>query len=84
MSEMINKIPVKKRLFTMPSSPDEKPRLIASRCPSCGEIHFPKPKQCINCQEERLYEITLSPKGRIYSYSIVMQHPGRYYQGPVP
>lgn len=84
MKEVKKRIPVKEGLFTMPSNPDEKPRLIASECLSCGEVLFPKRKMCTNCQEEKLSEITLSPSGKIYSFSVVMQRPGRYYEGPVP
>lgn len=84
MKEVKKRIPVKEGLFTMPSSPDEKPQLIASECPSCGEVLFPKRKICTNCQEEKLREITLSQRGKIYSFSVVMQRPGRYYEGPVP
>ena len=84
VKEVKKRIPVKEGLFTMPSSPDEKPRLIASECPSCGEVLFPKRKICTNCQEEKLREITLSQRGKIYSFSVVMQRPGRYYEGPVP
>jgi uncharacterized OB-fold protein len=68
----------------MPSTPDEKPRLIACKCLSCGEVLFPKRSRCINCQGEKLNEITLSRKGKIHSFSVVMQHPGKYYEGPVP
>jgi uncharacterized protein len=84
MKEVKKRIPVKEGLFTMPSRPDEKPRLIASECPSCGEVLFPKRQMCTNCQAEQLGEITLSPRGKIYSFSVVMQRPGKYYEGPVP
>ena len=84
MEKTKKRIPVREGLFTIPSTPDEKPRLIASECRSCGEVLFPKHRRCINCQEEKLNEITLNPKGKIYSFSIVMQHPGKYYEGPVP
>lgn len=84
MGEVKKRIPVKEGLFTMPVIPDEKPRLIASECLSCHEVLFPKRKACNNCQGENLREITLSPRGKIYSFSVVMQRPGRYYQGPVP
>ena len=84
MEQTKKRIPVREGLFTMPSTPDEKPRLIASECPSCGEVIFPKRRRCINCNEEKLNEITLSRIGKIYSFSIVMQNPGKYYEGPVP
>ena len=84
MKEVKKRIPVKEGLFTWPSSPGEEPRLIASECPSCGEVLFPKRKICANCQEEKLREIILSRRGKTYSFSYVMQRPGRYYEGPVP
>lgn len=34
-------IPVLEGLWTTPSSPNEKPQLIGSRCPACGEL-FPQ------------------------------------------
>lgn len=78
------KVPVKEGLWTIPSSPDEKPCLIAKRCPSCGEIYFPGKPMCIHCGYKDLEQIKLGRRGRIYSVTVVMQRPPRYYQGPVP
>jgi uncharacterized OB-fold protein len=80
------KIPVREGLWTTPSSPDEKPQLLGSRCPVCGEIFFPKKDHgpCINCQSTKLEEVKLSRRGKIYSYTVVMQRPPVYYQGDVP
>ena len=79
------KIPVKDELWTTPS-PGEKPQLIGSKCPSCGEIFFPKKEKgrCINCQAENLEDIKLSRKGKVYSFAIVMIKPPVYYRGSVP
>ena len=84
MSKNIKKIPIKEGLVTVPATPDEKPRLIGCRCPSCGEIFFPKRELCQNCQERNLPEITLSRNGKIYSFATVMQPPASHYKGPVP
>jgi uncharacterized OB-fold protein len=78
------RIPVREELFVMSSPPDSKPRLIGGKCLSCGEIIFPKPKICPNCQEENIEEIKLSRKGRIFSSTVVMQQPRPFYKGPVP
>lgn len=84
IQEVKKRIPVKEGLFRWPLSPGEEARLVASECLSCGEILFPKRQICTNCQGETLKEITLSRRGKIYSFSVVMQRPGRFYEGPVP
>lgn len=76
-------IPVREGLFTIRGR-SCKPRLIAGKCLSCGEIVFPKPEICPNCQEESVKEIRLSRRGKIYSSTIVMQQPRPFYKGPVP
>ncbi|MBI4285864.1 MAG: OB-fold domain-containing protein [Chloroflexi bacterium] len=77
-------IPIREGLWTTPTSPDEKPQLIGSRCPSCGEVFFPKNDRCLNCQHTPLKEIKLSRRGKIFSISTVMQAPPKYYKGRVP
>lgn len=76
-------IPVKEGLWTSPPSATQQ-QLLANRCPSCGEIFFPKKSICINCQQRNLDDIRLSRRGKIYSYTVVMQQPGIWYKGPVP
>lgn len=71
-------------MWSVPSTSDEKPQLIASRCQSCGEIFFPKRLICANCQQKGLEEIKLSRRGKIYSFTVIMQRPPVYYRGPVP
>ena len=80
-------IPVKEGLWTTPSYPDEEPQLIGSKCLSCGEIYFPKKERgwCVHCQKRSLEDIKLSRRGKIASFSIVMQLPGGgFYKGSVP
>ena len=80
-------IPLKEGLWVMPSSPEEKPLLIGSKCLSCGEIYFPKKEKgwCIQCQKKSLEDVKLSRKGKIASFTVVMQQPGGgFYKGPVP
>ena len=78
-------IPVRKDLWTE-SSDQGDVRLLASKCKQCGEIFFPKKNGgvCTHCQHDQFIEITLSPKGKIFSYSVVNIRPPEYYKGEVP
>ena len=79
-------IPVKEGLWTTPIGSDV-PRLIGSRCISCGELYFPKKERgiCIHCGQTTLNDVTLSRKGKVSSFTVVMRPPaGGYYKGPVP
>jgi uncharacterized OB-fold protein len=84
VAENTKQVSIKEDLWTNPSSPDEIPQLIGSRCLVCGEVFFPKTKMCVNCQSRKLKETRLGPRGKIYSFTVVMQRPPEYYKGPVP
>ncbi|MCK4793290.1 MAG: OB-fold domain-containing protein [Desulfobacteraceae bacterium] len=84
MNTQTKRILVREGLYTNPSNPEEKPALMGCRCPSCGEMFFPRLLLCQNCQDRNVEEITLSRKGRIYSFTVVMQPPASHYKGPVP
>lgn len=63
------------------------PRLLGNRCPSCGELYFPrvKCKVCLNCRSSHLEDRELSTHGTIRSVSVVMIPPaGGFYKGPIP
>ena len=79
-------VPVRAGLWTTPSSPDEKPQLIGSRCPACGEVYFPKREKgiCIHCQHKGLEDCKLSRRGKIHSFSVIMQQPTQFFVGKVP
>jgi hypothetical protein len=76
------RVPVREGLWTS----EEKPQLIGSECTHCGEVFFPKRENglCSYCQSSNLKEIKLSSKGKIYSYTVVMQRPPVYYKAEVP
>jgi len=81
------KIPVIEGAWTTPAVPGEKPQLIGSECKACGEVFFPRRTRnfCIHCQKEALQDIKLSRKGKLDTFTVVMQQPGGgYYFGPVP
>jgi len=79
-------VPVRAGLWTAPSSPHEKPQLIGSLCPACGEVYFPKKERgiCIHCGHRGLEAVNLDRKGKIHSFSIVMQQPTKFFLGKAP
>ena len=86
MTEQKIEVPLKEGLWI-----DERPtggtlQLIGCECRDCGEVFFGRREigLCGHCQSRQLMEIRLSPRGRVYSYTVVMQRPPVYYQGPVP
>ena len=44
--------------------------LIGSKCYECGEIFYPKRSICPNCFSEKIDELPLNRKGRLYTYTI--------------
>lgn len=85
---MIKKVPIREGLWTNPLNTAETPQLIGSRCKGCGEVYFPKKTRgiCLNCQQSGLEDILLSRRGKIYSFTVVMQSRPQPapYKGPVP
>jgi uncharacterized OB-fold protein len=57
--------------------------LRGNKCPSCGEVYFPKEFLCLRCLNQDMEEITLSHTGTLYSFTVVRQQPP-VYKGPVP
>lgn len=86
MEKEKKKIPLREGLWTTPSSPGGKPQLLGSHCLICGEIFFPKREEgfCTHCQSTKFEEMKLSTRGKIFSYTVVMQRPPVYYLGDVP
>jgi uncharacterized OB-fold protein len=81
------KIPLKEGFWKISSEAGGKPQLIGSKCTSCGEVFFPKKEKnwCVHCNQTRLEETVLSRKGKIGTFSVVLQQPGGgFYKGPVP
>jgi len=76
-------IPVRENLWTTPSLPNELPQLIGSKCPSCGEVVFPKNRTCTNCLHPLMEEVKLSRRGKIYNLSTVMLPPPKF-KGQIP
>ncbi len=58
----------------------EGPRLLGSKCASCGTTHFPRSPVCRNpdCDDKKVEDVALSPRGRLWSYTI------QHYKPPPP
>jgi hypothetical protein len=48
------------------------PRLLGSRCASCGAVYFPKGTMCHNpdCDESRMEDAEFGPRGKLWSLAI--------------
>jgi uncharacterized protein len=64
---------IREGLVQFPSSEEEKPRLIASRCPKCGDFAFPPKELCGKCDCTSLEKALLSSRGKVYSHTVVRQ-----------
>jgi len=78
------RIPLKEGLFQIPSGPNEKPRLIAGKCPRCGVVLFPRGPVCPDCQEGSLETIFIEGPGTLYTFTSVLQRPSVFYKGEIP
>ena len=59
-------------IIKCPSETGGLPHLLGNKCKSCGKVFFPKRLICPNCfTDTTLVEFELSPKGKVYTYTIV-------------
>ena len=69
MSELKKRVPAVEGWFTMD---EERPRLLGSRCKSCGTYFFPKESffcRNPNCDGAEFEEVPLSPMGKLWSFT---------------
>lgn len=65
------RVPIEPGYFTIPERPSEAPRLLGSRCRSCGEYFFPRRVVCARCLEEDTEDVLLGPRGTLYTWTYV-------------
>jgi len=67
------RVPVKAGYFTIPDDPATPPRLLATRCETCGEHYFPRRKVCARpeCLSTKTADVEIGPRGTLYSYTFV-------------
>lgn len=65
-------VPIEEGLFYLPTSPEEKPYLIGSKCDVCGNVTFPKMQVCSRCGKKgTMTEFHLRGRGKLDTFSIV-------------
>jgi uncharacterized OB-fold protein len=69
--ERPRRLPIERGFFTIPHAAGEAPRLLGSRCPSCGEHFFPRRVVCARCLGEGLEDALLGPRGTLYTWTWV-------------
>ena len=75
---MAERIPIREDIFV--ESP-EGGTLLASKCKSCGQVFFPKPNVCFSCFGDDMEELTLSRRGKLYTYTIGRM-PSMHFEPP--
>ena len=67
------RVPLKPGFFTIPDDPNEPPRLLGTKCVTCGEHYFPRRAVCARpeCLSENTADVPLGPRGTLYSYTFV-------------
>jgi uncharacterized OB-fold protein len=65
-------VPIEEGLFYQPTSSQEKPYLIGSKCNRCGNVTFPKMQVCPRCaMKGTMMEVHLNGRGKLDTFSIV-------------
>lgn len=65
------RVPIEPGYFTIPDDAAEPPRLLGSRCQSCGEHFFPRRPVCAKCCHRGTDDVKLSPHGTLYTYTYI-------------
>jgi uncharacterized OB-fold protein len=78
------RIPIRDGLLTAPLSDLKQVRLQGSRCTSCNETTLGRNSVCPNCGRDELIALPLSPRGELWTYTVVRHRPPGDYRGPDP
>jgi uncharacterized OB-fold protein len=71
MSMEGKRIPIREGLLTTPLAPIEKVTLVGSKCAKCGEISLGKRVSCSHCGGNRVEEMPLSKRGKLWNSGLV-------------
>jgi uncharacterized OB-fold protein len=77
-------IPIKEGLFTEPLVLPEQVKLIGSKCQLCGEVCLGKRTNCPYCAGDKIENVALSRRGKLWSYTVIRNRPPGDYKGPDP
>jgi uncharacterized OB-fold protein len=61
----------KEGIIVFPEEASQKPYLVASKCPRCGKVYFPKKDFCPQCMLDDIPEIALGNEVTLYTYTTV-------------
>ena len=67
----MTRVAIEEGFFTIPEDPVERPRLLGSRCPACGEHFFPRRLVCARCLHEGCVDVELGPTGTLWTWTYV-------------
>ncbi len=65
------RVPIKPGFFTVPDDPAAPPRLLGTKCTSCGEHFYPRRAICAKCLSDRTTDVEMDARGTLYSYTFV-------------
>jgi len=65
------RVPIEPGFFTIPDDPNERPRLLGSRCRACGEHFFPRRLVCARCLAQGCEDVLLGPRGTLWTFTWV-------------
>ena len=74
-------VPLAEGLFTWPS---DAPRLLGSRCGSCGTMTFPTHDGCPRCSSQDMATVELGTRGRVWTWTTQHFPPPPPFAGPEP
>jgi len=77
-------VPVREGLFTTPLYPLEEVRIVGSKCSNCGEVMLGQALSCSNCTCEDTKFISMSNRGKLWTYTVIRHRPPGSYRGPDP
>jgi uncharacterized OB-fold protein len=78
--ESVDAAPIADGLFTWPA---DEPRLIGSRCDSCGAVTFPTQTSCPRCTGTDVHEHLLARRGVLWTWTVQGFRPkSPPYEGP--
>ena len=65
------RVPIKPGFFTVPDDPRQAPKLLGTKCLSCGEHFYPRRAICAKCLSEQTADVEMDARGTLYSYTFV-------------
>ena len=78
------RIPIREDLLSTPLDPLPGVRLLGTKCSACGEVTLGASASCANCCGTSVEAIALSPRGKLWTYTVIRNRPPGDYRGPEP